>query len=116
MPEEKKKPVGKLEFTERKVVHSGEAPRYYANNSEIGMTSFDISIKFAQITGASEGEITVEDQAIVSMSLHHAKSVAALLVAYITQFEEQHGLLFVPSLTQPEIPHETVVHKVDSNA
>jgi hypothetical protein len=116
MAEEAKKPVGKLEFTERKVVHSGEAPRYYANNTEIGMTSFDISIKFAQIVGSEEGELIVHDQAIVSMSLHHAKALTKILVAYITQFEQQHGKLFVPGPDEIEIPHETVGVKVDSNS
>jgi hypothetical protein len=116
MADEEKKELGKLEFTERKVLHSGEAPRYYANNTEVGMTSFDISFKFALIDSADEGALYVKDQAIVSMSLHHAKSVAALLVAYITQFEQQHGVLFVPSLGQAEIPHDTVVHKVDANS
>jgi hypothetical protein len=116
MPEEEKKPVGKLEVTTRKVIHSGEAPRYYANNTEIGMTSFDISIKFAQIVGAKEGDLIVDDQAVVSMSLHHAKALAKILVAYISQFEQQHGPLFVPSLEQPEIERETVVHKVDANS
>jgi hypothetical protein len=117
MAEEAKKTVGKLEFTERKVVHSGEAPRYYANNTEIGMTSFDISIKFAQIVGADEGELIVNDQAIVSMSLHHAKALARILVAYVKQFEQQHGPLFVPTPEDiGEIPHEGVKTKVNPNS
>lgn len=117
MAEEKKKEVGKLEVvTERKVVHSGEAPRYYTNNTEIGMTSFDLSLKFALIESADAESMHVADQAIISMSLHHAKAVAGILVTYIKQFEKQHGPLFVPSEEEPEIPHDTVKVKVDSNA
>jgi hypothetical protein len=116
MQEEEKKPVGKMEFTERKVVHSGEAPRYYANNTEIGMTSFDISIKFAQIVAADDQNLTVNDQAIISMSLHHAKALARILVAYIKQFEQQHGPLFVPTPEDIEVSHQGIATKVDANS
>jgi hypothetical protein len=116
MAEEEKEEVGKLTITERKVVHSGDAPRYYTNNTEMAMTSFDIHIKFALIESSDDESLYVKDQAIISMSLHHAKAIAGILVAYIKQFERQHGPLFVPSVEEPEIPHDTVAVKVDSNA
>lgn len=116
MPEQEEKPAGEMEFAERKVVHTGDAPVYYANNTEIAMTSFDISIKFAQIVDADSEVVNVRDQAIVAMSLHHAKALARILVAYVKQFEQQHGKLFVPTPDEIEIPHDTVKVKVDSNA
>ena len=116
MPEqEKKKPLGELGVAPRKVVHSGEAPRYYTNNTEIAMTSFDLHIKFALIENADAESIHVKDQAIISMSLHHAKAVARILNAYVTQFEQQHGPLFIPTMELTEIPHDTVAVKVDAN-
>lgn len=118
MTEDQNKEAAKLEFTERKVVHSGTPPRYYTNNTEIGMTSFDLSIKFALIDSGDSEALYVTDQAIISMSLHHAKAIAGILTAYVNQFEKQHGKLYVPSAfdVDAEIPHETVAVKVDSNA
>jgi hypothetical protein len=116
MPEEEEKPLGELEMAIRKVIHVGEVPRYYANNTEIAMTSYDLSIKFAVIERADSESITVRDQAIISMSLHHAKAVAGILIAYVKQFEKQHGPIFVPTPELSEIPHETAKFKVDANS
>jgi len=115
MPEEKKEET--LEAIRMvKVAHSGEAPRYYANNTEIGMTSYDISLKFATIDKADDDTLHVQDQAIVTMSLHHAKAVARILTAYVAQFEAKHGSLYAPSQDQLNVPEDTVAVKVDSNA
>jgi uncharacterized protein DUF3467 len=116
MADENQKEAGELVVTERKVVHSGDAPRYYTNNTEIAMTSFDLHIKFALIESSDDESLYVKDQAIISMSLHHAKAIAGILVAYVKQFERQHGPLFVPSMEETEIPHDTVKVKVDSNS
>jgi hypothetical protein len=116
MPEEEKKvTLGELEAATRKVVHSGEAPRYYTNNSEIGMTSYDLHLRFGLIESADSNTINVKDQAIISMSPHHAKALLGLLAAYVAQFERQHGRLSVPGIEEIEIPHETVAVKADSN-
>lgn len=115
MPEEKKEET--LEATRMvKVVHSGEAPRYYTNNTEIGMTSYDISLKFATIDKADNETLHVRDQAIVTMSLHHAKAVARILTAYVAQFEQNHGPLYSPIVESVDISGDAVAVKVDSNA
>jgi hypothetical protein len=118
MPEEEEKKVtlGELEAATRKVVHSGEAPRYYTNNTEIAMTSYDLHLRFATVESADATTMTVRDQALISMSLHHAKALLGLLSAYVAQFERQHGKLSVPGVEDIEIPHETVAIKADSNA
>jgi Protein of unknown function (DUF3467) len=117
MPEEEKKvTLGELEAVTRKVVHSGEAPRYYTNNTEIAMTSYDLQLKFAVVESADATTMNVKDQAVISMSLHHAKALLGLLYAYVAQFEKQHGRLSVPGLEEIEIPYETVAIKADSNA
>ncbi|HEY4424443.1 MAG TPA: DUF3467 domain-containing protein [Pyrinomonadaceae bacterium] len=116
MPEEKKVTLSELEAATRKVVHSGEAPRYYTNNTEVAMTSYDLHLKFAIVESADATTINVKDQAIISMSLHHAKALLGLLYAYVAQFEKQHGPLSVPGIEDVEIPHETVAIKADSNA
>jgi hypothetical protein len=102
----------------RTIVHVPESvpARYYANNTEVAMTSFDLSLRFAQIEGADVGNLYVRDQAIISLSLHHAKAVAQILVAHIDQYEKQHGELFIPGAPPSTIPHEAVKVKVDSNS
>lgn len=99
-----------------KVIHSGEVPRYYANNTEVGMTSYDISLKFAVIDRAEADSLYVQDQAIVTMSMHHAKAVARILTAYVAQFEDKHGRLDSSSLEDLDIGGDAVAVKVDSNA
>jgi hypothetical protein len=119
MPEEDKPEVldKKDILRERKVIHrsDGPTPKYYTNNTELAMTSFDLSIRFGQVEEADADAIYVRDQAIISMSLHHAKAMVKVLAAYVKQFEHQHGELFVPSVEEPEIPHESVKVKVDSS-
>lgn len=96
-----------------KVIHSGEALRYYTNNTEIGMTSYDLSLKFAVIDHADADGLHVRDQAIISMSMHHAKAVARILTAYVAQFEHQHGLLspLDTEAIEIDIPSDKVVIK-----
>ena|SRR6266404_5110811 len=111
--------INEQTLKERKVIHrsDGPVPKYYTNNTELAMTSFDISIRFGQIEEADADSIAVRDQAIISMSLHHAKALVKILAAYVAQFEKQHGTLFLPTdLEEPEIPHETVAIKVDANS
>jgi len=103
-------------FKVLKVVHRGEAPRYYANNTEVGMTSYDLSLKFAVIEEGDEEALYVKDQAIISMSMHHAKAVAKLLTAYVAQFERNHGLLYSATPEDFGITGDAVAVKVDSNA
>ena len=69
---------------------------YYANNSEIGMTTWDLSIRFGRISGADSESLRVQDLAVITMSLHHAKALAMILSTYIKQYEKENGRLAVP--------------------
>ena len=114
MSEEKKEETPTVRVLN--VIHSGEAPRYYTNNTEVGMTSYDISLKFAVIDHADNETMYVQDQAIISMSLHHAKAVAKLLTAYVAQFERNHGPLYSATPEEFDVTGDAVAVKVDSNA
>ena len=83
--------------TGRKLVRLGEnTPAYYVNNTEVGMTSWDVTLRLARIEKADSEALYIRDQAIITMSLHHAKAVAMILSAYIAQYESQNGPLAVP--------------------
>jgi hypothetical protein len=80
---------------------------YYVNNSEVGMTTWDLSIRFARISAADTENLYVEDQAIVTMSLQHAKALAMILSSYVKQYEEGNGKLSVPFQEVAEAETET---------
>jgi hypothetical protein len=73
---------------------------YYANNSEVGMTMYDITIRFGRIIGAEADALRVEDQALVTMSLPHAKALLLILNSYVSQYEKDNGF----SLPTPFAP------------
>jgi len=50
------------------------------------------------------------------MSLHHAKALARILVAYVKQFEQQHGPLYVPTPEDIEVPHQGIKTKVNPSS
>lgn len=83
---------------------------YYTNNSEVGMTTYDLSIKFALIEGADNENLYLKDQTLVTMSLNHAKALAMILSSYVTQYENENGKLFVPFATIP--PAEVATTKI----
>jgi hypothetical protein len=85
------------QLTGKTVICEGEPARYYANNTEVAITSFDISIKFALIDRSDSEHLYLKDQAIVAMSLHHAKAVTDILQRHIAEFERIHGPLSISS-------------------
>lgn len=114
MPEEEKDKNEKTSEREpsRPKIERTPAPNfasYYVNNSEVGMTMYDITIRFGRITGAEANVLRVEDQAMVTMALPHAKAVLAILHSYITQYEKDNRLTlptpFTPR-TEVETEHE----------
>jgi hypothetical protein len=69
-----------------------------------------------RIDHADGTNLYVKDQAIVSMSLHHAKALMMILAAYITQYEKDNGKLAVPIPSALPVEHEEILAKIDSNA
>jgi hypothetical protein len=84
--------------TVRKLVRLGEnVPTYYVNNTEVGMTTWDVSLRLSRIEKADNEALYVRDQAIVTMSLQHAKAVTAILAGYLEQYERDNGPLALPA-------------------
>lgn len=99
MPEEEAPVIPESEpaLQGRKLVRLGEdTPFYYVNNTEVGMTTWDISLRLSRIEKADKEFLYLRDQATVTMSLQHAKAVAVILLGYIQQYESVNGPLAVP--------------------
>ncbi len=75
---------------------------YYANNSEVGMTLYDVSIRFGRILSLDSAGLHVEDQAVVTMAVPHAKALMMILTSYVNQYEEEHGILPTPFSSVPK--------------
>lgn len=104
---ETKTPMGTQKIARRRAENFAV---YYTNNSEIGMTTWDLSIRFARIEGSDGTTLSVQDQAVITMSLHHAKALAMILGTYIKQYEKDNGKLAVPfgSIASPETKEHDV--------
>ncbi len=73
---------------------------FYCNHSETSMSPWDCRIKFSQLKDQGNGKIAIEDQAIATMSLHHAKALAVALTQSIAQYEQANGNLSIPTTVQ----------------
>ena len=83
---------------ERVVSEDPNYAEFYANDTQIQTSVFDVQLMFGVIAQVSLKDKTafIRRVACVRMSLHHAKSVAALLSEQIRRYEAQVGTLTVP--------------------
>lgn len=98
MAEEEAEATNEADVTQgRKLVRLNDnPPLYYVNNTEVGMTNWDVSLRLSRIVKADAEALYVRDEAVVTMSLHHAKAVALILGGYLAQYEQLNGVLPVP--------------------
>lgn len=105
MPETKSKEPGFVQ--DQRPVKRSRADRYdvfYANNTEVGVSPWDMRFKFAQLMGGDETNIFLEDQCDVVLSLQHAKALGIIIRQHINSYEAAYGKLAIPTreATQPE--------------
>lgn len=62
-------------------------PTYYANNTNVTVSNFDVKLTFGRLSEVSDQGSVVDPQAIVFMSPQHAKAVAELLAKQLAIFE-----------------------------
>lgn len=65
-----------------------DVPTFYANNTNIMITPYDLKLTFGQIIDSSDKSITVAPQTIVMMSVKHARAVRDLLVSQLDKYDE----------------------------
>ena len=64
---------------------------YYANNTGIVVTPWDISLLFGRIVDMKGDKVLVDQFAKVTMSPQHAKAVHDLIGKQLEQYEVVHG-------------------------
>jgi len=69
---------------------------YYANNAAFGISAFDFSVIFGEITGVQDDKTLVLQRAKVIMSPLHAKLFSRIMAANVKKFEETFGEIKVP--------------------
>ena len=79
-----------IKITER--VREENYTRIYANNIQVGFSSWDMRITFGELVDGPDGSLTkVAERATVTMSLHHAKAAIHVLMEQLTALEKQFG-------------------------
>ena len=74
-----------------------DVPNYYANQASVRTTQHDVQIIHCQIVAQESGKLTVVPQAVIYMSLSHAKKVANIIVEQVAKYEEKFGVVIAAS-------------------
>lgn len=83
-----------------KRVRGEDFVRFYANNIQVGFTSWDMRITFGEVVENSDtSQLRVEERTTIVMSLHHAKAAINVLMDQLTALEKQFGEIKI--LQQP---------------
>ena len=82
----------------RNVIAPADLPAFYANDTQLQMTPWDVRFMFGVIADvdAEQSVATVQRVADVRISLQHAKRIAAILTEQIRQYEAKVGIIAVP--------------------
>lgn len=80
--------------------HEEEAPHFYANNTQVTISPFDVRLIFGEIVKADleKATLIVRLQASVAMSPQHAKAMLLLLKRQLDLYESKFGS--VPVLSE----------------
>lgn len=74
----------------------GGLPRVYANNVQMGTTSFDMKIIFGEVVEVQPDKVIVEQNVQVTMSWPEAKIIADFIQANVKIHEDLNGPLKLP--------------------
>lgn len=79
----------------RKYLMDPNAPTYYANTVDIGVSNSDFRIRLGEILEANDSEMVVKHRATVYFSPRHAKEVCILFNRKVKEFEDKCGIIDV---------------------
>lgn len=68
----------------------------YANNMQMGFSTWDLGITFGEIMGEQDGKTVIEETVRVLMTREIAKVLSVILTNHIVLFEAQFGEIKVP--------------------
>ena len=76
----------------------------YANNMQVGFSSWDLAITFGEITGEQDGKPVIEETVRVIMTREIAKVLSTILKNHIDVYEQHVGELKLPVIETTETP------------
>ncbi len=68
-----------------------ELPFFYANNTQVNLSNWDLQLDFGMVHDATDTELRVKKKVRIIMSLHHAKAVLGLLEKSLAAYEQNMG-------------------------
>ena len=87
------------------------APNYqelYVNQSEFGITPWDMQIMLGRIQGKLPEGFTLEELVMITMSPHHAKAFMMALAANVRAWEQSFGEIQLPQAVVKKAGAESV--------
>jgi len=95
----------KKKKTRFKRIQSDKHRLYYASNTQVRGSFFDIRIIAGEIVQSDDDEAVFREDVSVVFSPQHAKAVSKLLKQQITDYEKKHGDIptLEGSMTSPSI-------------
>jgi Protein of unknown function (DUF3467) len=83
--------------------------KIYANNIEMNVTHWDMSLIFGEIVGEEGDKPIVEQKVKVNMSKEFTKALLNLLTVNIAAYEKQYGEITVIPTSKTELTKEQLV-------
>jgi hypothetical protein len=91
-------PKGALASSDTQVrVRTERFQQVYANNVQIGFSSFDMALSFGQIVGDQDGKAVIEEMTRVIVTREIGKLLIGLLMANVANYEQQYGEIRIPT-------------------
>jgi len=75
----------------------------YANNMQVGFSSWDLAITFGEIVKEEEGKPVIEETARILMTREIAKVLSIILKNHIDLYEETFGEIRIPIADEAEV-------------
>lgn len=97
MADEQGTPLQPIAMVDMATRRSADFRSIYANNTKFGLSPFEVSFIFSEITESVEGKLYVEQKVRVAMPPLQAKLLLLILAQNLQNFENQFGLINVPS-------------------
>ena len=70
----------------------------YANNMQVGFSTWDLAITFGEIVGEQDGKPVVEETVKILMTREIAKVLGTIIQSHITEYEANFGEIKLPSV------------------
>ena len=103
---------GERERMSFQFTHEEEAPHFYANNTQVTISPFDVRLSFGEIVKVDleTAKLIVRLKASIAMSPQHAKAMMLLLKRQLDLYESKFGA--IPVLDSGDVGEKTTAKTV----